>query len=101
MRVTISLSSLFPDPWLEEKAEGDPDGRTNRELQTEVSFLVFVSCATILILSGFPETTLRHSAATVHWRHLADGGWTNAQSYWGQTEGNLKIDLQGRYCDWR
>ena len=37
MRVATSLVTLFPAAWLEAKAEGDPRGRTNREVQTEVS----------------------------------------------------------------
>jgi len=38
VRVPLSLSMLFPEAWLEEKAEGDTQNRTNREVQTE-SFL--------------------------------------------------------------
>lgn len=37
VRVSKSLETLFPAEWLEAKAEGDPRGRTNREIQTEVS----------------------------------------------------------------
>lgn len=37
LRISESLGTLFPAEWLEAKAEGDPRGRTNREVQTEVS----------------------------------------------------------------
>lgn len=35
-RIPYILSMGFPAKWLEEKVEGDPDGRTNREVQTEL-----------------------------------------------------------------
>jgi len=35
VRVSKSFEMLFPVAWLEEKAEGDPHGRTNREIETE------------------------------------------------------------------
>jgi hypothetical protein len=38
VRVRIILDMLYPSEWLEERAEGDPAGRTNREIQTEVIF---------------------------------------------------------------
>jgi len=43
MRVSKSLETLFPVAWLEAKAEGDPRGRTNREIEREVSLRVFLS----------------------------------------------------------
>ena len=36
VRVSNSLGILFPEAWLEAKAEGDPSGRTNWEVETEV-----------------------------------------------------------------
>lgn len=42
VRVSKSLETLFPAAWLEEKAEGDPRGRTNREIQTEVYLRVLL-----------------------------------------------------------
>ena len=43
VRVSKSLETLFPVEWLEAKAEGDPRGRANREIQAEVSprFCIF------------------------------------------------------------
>jgi len=35
VRVATSLVTMFPAAWLDAKAEGDPSGRTNREVQTE------------------------------------------------------------------
>jgi len=37
VRISNTLGTLFPVEWLEANAEGDPRGRTNREIQTEVS----------------------------------------------------------------
>lgn len=38
-----SLDMLFPVAWLEERREGDPRGRTNREIETEVGLGVLLS----------------------------------------------------------
>jgi len=35
VRASNSLGIMFPEAWLEAKAEGDPRGRTNREVETE------------------------------------------------------------------
>ena len=43
VRVSKSLETLFPTAWLEEKGEGDPRGRTNREIETEVSMHVLLT----------------------------------------------------------
>ena len=40
VRASNSLGVLFPEAWLEAKVERDPRGRTNREVETEVSFHV-------------------------------------------------------------
>ena len=40
MRISTSIVTLFPVEWLDAKAEGDPRGRTNREVQTEVGLRV-------------------------------------------------------------
>lgn len=45
VRASNSLSIMFPVAWLEERAEGDPQGRTNKEVETEVSFCVCFSFA--------------------------------------------------------
>ncbi|TFK64704.1 alpha/beta-hydrolase [Pluteus cervinus] len=34
-KVPLALELVFPQRWLEEKAENDPHGRTNRQVQTE------------------------------------------------------------------
>ena len=36
VKVPITLETVFSTPWLDEKADGDPSGRTNRELQAVV-----------------------------------------------------------------
>lgn len=36
IKIPIILEMVYPVAWLEEKAEGDPEGRTNREVQTKV-----------------------------------------------------------------
>lgn len=41
VRASNSLGILFPTEWLEVKAEGDPRGRTNRQIETEVSLHFF------------------------------------------------------------
>lgn len=38
-KLPIIFDMLFPNEWLETKAEGDADGRTNREVQRVVSKL--------------------------------------------------------------
>lgn len=35
-KVPYAIDMLFPQPWLNAEAEGDPQHRTNREVQTEV-----------------------------------------------------------------
>ena len=40
VKVSNSLSVLFPEVWLEAAAEGDPHGRTNRGVEAEVSMRV-------------------------------------------------------------
>ncbi|KAG1904116.1 Alpha/Beta hydrolase protein [Suillus fuscotomentosus] len=34
VKVPIVMDMLYPQPWLEKKAEGDPEGRTNLEVQS-------------------------------------------------------------------
>lgn len=40
VKVPIVMDMLYPQPWLEKKAEGDPEGRTNLEVQSAVSMVI-------------------------------------------------------------
>lgn len=42
VKIPIILNMMYSSPWLEEKAEGDPAGRTNREVQAEARDLFFL-----------------------------------------------------------
>ena len=42
-KVPYAIDMLFPQPWLNAEAEGDPQHRTNREIQTEVSRVLLSS----------------------------------------------------------
>jgi hypothetical protein len=35
--MVVSFDMLYPAEWLEAKAEGDPEGKTNRDVQKVVS----------------------------------------------------------------
>ena len=39
-RIPLVLEMLFPQSWLDAKNETDPEGRTNREIETVVRMLV-------------------------------------------------------------
>lgn len=79
VRASNSLGILFPTEWLEVKAEGDPRGRTNRQIETEVSLhFFFLQKILDLTASSEPfEAILCRSASAIHWYHLADGSWTD------------------------
>lgn len=36
VKVPVILDMIFPETWLAEQAMGDAEGRTNREVQTDV-----------------------------------------------------------------
>jgi hypothetical protein len=38
LKIPIILEMVYPMRWLDEPAEGDVEGRTNREIQVEVYF---------------------------------------------------------------
>lgn len=38
VKIPIILDMVYPQVWLAEKAEGDSEGRTNKEIQTIVRF---------------------------------------------------------------
>jgi hypothetical protein len=40
VKVPIVMDMLYPQPWLAEKAEDDPEGRTNLEVQSAVSIVI-------------------------------------------------------------
>ena len=42
-KVPYAIDMLFPQPWLNAEAEGDPQHRTNREIQTEVNRVLLSS----------------------------------------------------------
>ena len=63
VRVAKSLETLFPEAWLEEKAEGDSRGRKNREVETEVSLYVILFRQKLLILPPFQNFLRRYYAA--------------------------------------
>jgi hypothetical protein len=43
VKVPIIMDMLFPEDWLAEKDTDDPEGRTNREVQSAVSTLMDMS----------------------------------------------------------
>ena len=54
-KVPYAIDMLFPQPWLNAEAEGDPQHRTNREIQTEVSRVLLSS-----ILDGTNKPLFRN-----------------------------------------
>lgn len=53
---------VFPVSWLDAKAEGDPQGRTNRQVQTEVSLFTTYTSLTIVKIC-LPKKYARRMAA--------------------------------------
>lgn len=48
-RIPIIHGMVFPNDWLDAKAEDDPQGRTNREVQTEVHMMPVDSCVMLIL----------------------------------------------------
>lgn len=69
------MEMLFPKKWLEEKAENDLGGRTNRQVQVEVCgvSLELRSFKFSNSLLGFSPPGCGHETATITWTHLPDG----------------------------
>lgn len=75
-KVPYAIDMLFPQPWLNAEAEGDPQHRTNREVQTEVCtrFLLTVikfSAAELYSAEIFLEDR-SHTNSIANGCHFAD-----------------------------
>lgn len=51
-KISIAVNDLFPQRWLDAKANNDPRGRTNREVQLEVSIMA------VILLADFNDSLM-------------------------------------------
>ncbi|OBZ75155.1 putative aminoacrylate hydrolase RutD [Grifola frondosa] len=80
VKIPIILDMLFPQTWLDEPADNGSQGRTNREVQTEVGGMQCVSYVT--------------------WHHLTDGCCLDTQRVSRTTAKDFGNDSEGSHSDW-
>lgn len=75
-KIPVILDMVFPQSWLNAPAPGDPEGRTNREVQTVVSarYISSVQCLYASVV-GVPQTHRVDAATEAGGRDLADDRW--------------------------
>lgn len=83
IKIPIILEMVYPVAWLEEKAEGDPESRTNRELQTKVRTTTLSSYSNddILLYLALPPSTPNNPSTNFHRLRLPNVSWSNAQCH--------------------
>jgi hypothetical protein len=85
VKIPIILDMIYPEPWLAEKAENDPAGRTNHEVQFEVIRTSFCPLNTPLtdydIPPDIPTTNRDHETTNTDGIDIPDGCGLNTQRF--------------------
>ena len=96
------LDMIFAQKWLDEKAEDDPEGRTNREIQTIVRSLFFAQALpTNAACLGVPPTVRSDTPTEAARGALTDGGCHDAQRLAGTAAPDLGVYPKGAHRYWR
>ena len=70
---------VFPTDWLATKAEGDPQGRTNREVQTEVLMTAVYRYVTLILdVQGVPQANGNHKTTDTDGNAVPNGRCTHS-----------------------
>src|ERR1700761_3417980 len=93
-KIPVLLDILYTNSWLDEKAVDDPQGRTNREVETEVSRNELLPCAGLIQSTELRASIRVYPSSNSGWSPFPTMCGTNAFRLSGKIASNIQIDSQ-------
>lgn len=98
-KIPLIQANLYPQEWLDQKDETDPQGRTNREVNAEVRTTPYPTHTTYKLnnRTGTPPPRRAHPSPDHDGYVLTDGRGTDAPCQARHVAAHLQVDPEGAH----